>query len=233
MRVAVVTPYYKENVATLRRCINSVAAQTLHATHIMVSDGIPNDYIDSYNAVEHIKLPKNHNDVGATPRALGAISAFSRGFDAVSFLDADNWYMNNHIETMVNIMVATKVDTVTATRVIYSQDNTPLYVDTIESTGNDTVDTNCMFMSNKTLHLMPLWVTEPEYKMVNDKAFWQRCIANNMTHMQSTTPTVAYLSKWAAHYQNASRPIPNEAVWMEQDTSGNYVTVKHKDRSIK
>ena len=56
MRIAVVTPYYKEPTDILRRCHDSVMAQTCPVTHIMVSDGHPNPEVDQWNAI-HVRLP--------------------------------------------------------------------------------------------------------------------------------------------------------------------------------
>ena len=39
MKPAVITPYYRETLETLRRCHDSVQAQTVKTTHILVADG--------------------------------------------------------------------------------------------------------------------------------------------------------------------------------------------------
>ena len=231
MKVAVVTPYYKETSQQLQRCIHSVAVQTYQATHFMVADGFPCKLPEIASTV-HIQLPNSHNDAGATPRAIGALSAFSQGFDAVSFLDADNWYNDNHIAEMVNTMQLSKADAVVATRTIHTTTGVPLYVDRIESNGENMVDTNCMFISRAASTFMSFWVTPPEHRLVSDRVFWQACIMNGLKAVRNDTPTVAYASKWAWHYQHAGVPIPDDAVWMEQDQSGNYKQIKHKDRRI-
>ena len=97
MRVAVITPYYKEPPAYLERCIDSVRAQTHGSVeHVLVSDGHPQDWIDAA-AVRHLRLDCSHGDYGNTPRAIGALLAASEGCDAVAFLDADNWYHPEHV----------------------------------------------------------------------------------------------------------------------------------------
>src|SRR3990172_6396080 len=97
MRVAVITPYYKAREDWLTRCHESVRAQTHPATHILVADGTPESYVDGWEA-QHIVLMKNHGDFGDTPRAVGSVSAIGQGFDAIAYLDADNWYAPEHIE---------------------------------------------------------------------------------------------------------------------------------------
>lgn len=231
MKIAVVTPYYQETTEQLVRCLSSVAAQTYkNLTHILVADGYPRRF-ENFQNLEQIQLPYSHGDAGATPRALGALSAFSRGYDAVAFLDADNWYYPEHIESMVAVMQASNADAVVATRSIYSLDGTELYVDRVESTGTHMTDTNCMFLSKTVSHYMGFWVTTPQYKMVSDRVFWQTCMSNGMKAVRSDRPTVAYVSKWAWHYQYAGVQIPDDAVWIEQDREGNFKTIKHQDRS--
>jgi hypothetical protein len=41
LTVAVVTPHHSEDLALLRRCHQSVLAQTYPCRHIMVADGLP------------------------------------------------------------------------------------------------------------------------------------------------------------------------------------------------
>lgn len=233
MRVAVVTPYYKETDQQLDVCMQSVSNQTYPTvSHIMVADGHHRPLRRTGSTLEHIVLPNSHGDAGATPRAIGALSAFSRGFDAVAFLDADNWYEPNHIELMVNTMAERSCDAVIATRTMYSVDGNKLYVDLIESNGENMVDTNCMFLSKKVSKLLSFWITDDGYKLVSDRVFWNACAANGVTTARCDTPTVSYVTRWAWHYQYAGVNIPDDAVWLEQDTQGNFKQHKHKDRRI-
>jgi hypothetical protein len=71
MNVAVITPYYRESDAKVRRCMASVAAQTHPATHFMVADGFPKDFLSVAAGVRHVVLPQPHGDNGNTPRGCG------------------------------------------------------------------------------------------------------------------------------------------------------------------
>src|SRR5262245_29299152 len=97
-RVAVVTPYYQEKLEVLRDCLASVAKQTFRCDHFVVADGHPQELV---TPAEHIILPRAHHDNGNTARAIGSLSAMNQDYDAVAYLDADNWYYPNHIESMV------------------------------------------------------------------------------------------------------------------------------------
>jgi len=233
MKVAVITPYYNEPTELLKRCHASVMAQT-HGdiTHIMVADGNPHPWCDKEAQVEHYILPKTHNDAGATPRALGAMSAFSRGFDAVAFLDADNWFELNHIQVMIDTMTEDKADAVVATRTIYSLDGNAMYVDEIESTGRTMVDTNCWFLHKKTAMLMAFWITDPENHLISDKIFFQAIMQSKVPVGRSLVPTVAYVTNWGWHYERAGLPIPHNAIWMSRDSNGKHIAIKERDRGV-
>ena len=100
-QVAVVTPYYKENDDILRQCHLSVLRQSYPCTHILVADGHPKPLFDEQPKTMHITLPQANGDMGNRPRAIGGILAESYGFDAVAYLDADNWYDLAHIERLI------------------------------------------------------------------------------------------------------------------------------------
>jgi glycosyltransferase involved in cell wall biosynthesis len=230
MKVAMITPYHRESVEVLKKCHASVAAQSHHnVTHIMVADGEPHPWCRTV-PVEHMILPCSHRDAGATPRALAAISAFSRGYDAVGFIDADNWIDPDHVASMLETLNHTGGDGVIATRRIHAMDGSELYVDNIESNGVNMVDTNCMFLGRKSLHLMTYWVTVPEMRLWSDRAFWDVVKKANLTITRCTKPTVAYVSRWAWHYQHAGVPIPPSAVWIDQDEQGNLIHTRHEDK---
>lgn len=91
MKVAVITPYYKESLDILQKCHESVKKQNHPSLHVMVADGFPVDDISQWDC-NHIILPLGHNDIGSTPRLLGSYHAIGLGYDAIAFLDADNWY---------------------------------------------------------------------------------------------------------------------------------------------
>ena len=161
MKVAIVTPYHTESAAVLARCNDSVLAQTYtNVRHFMVGDGIMNPLVSTFDA-DSYSLPHAHADAGATPRAMAALSAFSQGYDAVGFIDADNYLKPNHVETMVAVLQKSGADGIVATRVIHSQDDREMYVDRVESNGENMIDTNSWFLTRNAMHLMSHWI--PQY----------------------------------------------------------------------
>ena len=102
MKIAVITPYYKEPIAYLRKCYESVLSQGTKADHFFIADGFPNPELMSWD-IKHISLSESHQDNGNTPRGIGAILATAEGYDFIAFLDADNWFHPNHINSMIEL----------------------------------------------------------------------------------------------------------------------------------
>jgi len=161
MKVAVVTPYYREADDVLRVCLDSVRAQT-HAPcrHFLVSDGFPNPLVDTYDAT-HIRLPNAHGDNGNLGRCVGAFTAISEGYDAIAFLDADNWFRPDHIARMVALHVRTGAAVCSSGRSIHRLDGSLLIASDQESDGVNFVDTSCLCISRPAFDLMSLWGMMP------------------------------------------------------------------------
>jgi glycosyltransferase involved in cell wall biosynthesis len=134
MRVAVITPYYREDQNILRKCHESVRQQTHPCAHFMVADGFPREEISRWE-VEHFILPKAHGDSGNTPRGIGSLSAMNQGYDAIAYLDADNWFYSNHIGAMVDLYGKTGAAVCTASRTIHRWDESLMFVDRQDSDG--------------------------------------------------------------------------------------------------
>ena len=97
MKIAVISAYFKEETELLERCLKSVKEQTIRCDHFFISDGHPQEWLKNSD-VRHIELGKSHNDYGNTPRGIGAQIAISEGYEAICFLDSDNWIDSNHVE---------------------------------------------------------------------------------------------------------------------------------------
>lgn len=214
MKVALVTPYYQESAGLLRTCHLSVAAQTHpDVTHIMVADGHPHPFVEQWEC-EHIVLPASHRDAGATPRAIGAMSAFGRGYDAVGFIDADNAVDPDHVEQMVSIVRAEQAQFVAATRRLHSRfDGRELYADFIESNGDYLVDTNCMFLTRDCARLLGYWISPQDQALSTDRRFWREVRNSGVRIARCLKPTVTYATRWAFHFGYAGVEIPDDAVW--------------------
>ena len=121
MRVAVITPYYKEPNELLEQCRASVLDQTVACDQVFVADGFPNAVVGGWHA-KHFILPNAHGDAGNMGRVIGSLSAFAQGYDAVAFLDADNWYRPDHIQRLLELHRRTGAAVCTSRRSMHRAD---------------------------------------------------------------------------------------------------------------
>lgn len=207
MRVAIVTPYYKEADDVLSQCHNSVLQQTTSCEHIFVADGFPNPLVDRWDA-RHITLPQAHADGGNIPRVLGSISAFSLGFDAVAFLDADNWFEPDHVKRMVALHAATGADVCTASRSMHRLDGSFMFDDD-KNDGRSHVDTSCYFLTRGALPVLARWGLIPRgLANIVDTIYWESILGAKLSHAHETTQTVCYRTPYEADYNRLGEPLP-------------------------
>ncbi len=197
MKVAVITPYYRESLAWLRQCHESVLAQTHPCRHFMVADGFANEAVAGWD-LSHTVLPRAHADYGNTPRAVGALQAHTEGYDAVAFLDADNWFYPEHIAAMVRLHQETGAVVCTATRTLHRLDGSLMFVDR-ESDGDKHADTNCMFFTRALFKLLPLWVMMP---------IQMSTTGTNTSAGSSRLPSSARLTSGGAISRLTSKTLP-------------------------
>ncbi|MBF0198510.1 MAG: glycosyltransferase, partial [Planctomycetes bacterium] len=171
MKVAVITPYYDEPIEWLRKCHYSVAAQDMCCTHIMIADGRPRKEVDQW-AVRHIPMPYSHNDFGDTARSIGVTDAIGAHFDAIAFLDADNWFAPNHISSLMQCAQKTGAAIVSSGRLFCRMD-TSVMGQCLNSDGDNFSDTNCLLFTKSAFRQANEWVYVPPYAHgIGDRVLW-------------------------------------------------------------
>lgn len=219
MRVAIVTPYLKEPREWLQRCIDSVRAQTHGCEHLLVADGHPQDWVDQAD-VRHLRLDRSHGDYGSTPRSIGAQLAVSEGFDAIAFLDGDNWLEPDHVATCVAVAAAENCDVVTAKRTLVRADGSKMNVSTSEDDDGSHVDTSCFFVQFGAFHTLPRWLMMPKpMAMLGDRFYLSSLRAEGLRLASTQLPTVNYLCTWADVFRSigeAPPPYAKEGLPFEQ-----------------
>lgn len=195
-RYCVVTPYHQESQDVIARCLRSVGEQTVAVDHVVVADGHAQDWVDG-QPVRHIKLDRAHGDYGNAACGIGAMLAVAEGYDAIAFLDADNWYDANHIETC---LAAAKTgdkpaDIVAAQRRFVRPDGSIMPLTPVDKPLGDKVDTNCFFLLPLAYYTLNKWCTMPrELSQHGDELFYHFCKSEQLTfaplprHGRSTTP---------------------------------------------
>ncbi len=212
-KVAVITPYYKEPIDQMERCLLSVRQQTVAADHFLISDGHPQSWLD-LTGVRHIRLGKSHGDYGNTPRGIGAQLAISEDYDAICFLDADNWYDKDHVQVCLQAALSLTgqlqdCDYVVAKRRLVRPDLTVMYEGPDEP-GH--IDTNSLFMLRGAFHLIPYWNLMPQnYSPIGDRLFKLVLVKNELTYSSTEKITVNYYNLWASTYLRRGEPLPEGA----------------------
>ena len=210
MKVAVITPYYcKESLARLRRCHESVLQQTYPAEHFIVGDGVGWPEVDAWNC-QHLKLARDHDDYGNTPRSIGAISALNQGFDAVAFLNADDWYHPEHVQTALAEQKQHRCDVVFTSRQIVLPDGSLVPVDDPEDANRTHVDSSCYVIFKSAAYLLPVWAMMPQgVGAISDRILfsliqWMNDVRCGWTGKK----TVFFESNYSQHFILAGQTAP-------------------------
>jgi hypothetical protein len=210
LAVAVVTPYCREDLATLRRCHESVLAQTYPCRHVMVADGHPRPEIDGWDVL-HVRLERAHADYGDTPRASGGERALAAGCDAIAYLDADNSYRTHHVESLVHRRQATGAPVVFTGRTVHFPDGRMLPGVDPED-GRTHIDTNCLFLAGDALAMAAAWRAYPRpLAVIGDRLLVRMLQARGFAFACTGALTVRYTAHYAHLYQALKLPVPADA----------------------
>jgi GT2 family glycosyltransferase len=93
---------------TVVKAIESVAQQTIPTEHLIVSDGVPFKAhnvlrrVPFHSNIQTIDLPENVGGNGWYGHRVYAAMPLMVNADYILFLDEDNWFEPNHVETMIN-----------------------------------------------------------------------------------------------------------------------------------
>jgi hypothetical protein len=220
MKIAVISAYYKEDPELLERCLNSVKEQTIKCDHFFISDGHPQEWLKNSD-VRHIELGKSHDDYGNTPRGIGAQIAISEGYEAICFLDSDNWFDPNHVQHCLESALSKyeniiECDYVIAKRRLIRPDLTVMNI----RDEPCHVDTNCFFFFPGSYYLIPYWNLMPkEFSNIGDRIFYKKITSINLNYSENAITTVNYLNLWSSTYEAIGEIPP---VNCKQNVNGNY-----------
>ncbi|WP_159718527.1 glycosyltransferase family 2 protein, partial [Geminicoccus flavidas] len=207
MRIAVITPYYREPDEFLEQCHRSVLGQTLACDHFFIADGWPNPVVRNWRA-KSLELPESHGYGGNLPRVLGSISAFSQGYDAVAFLDADNWYEPSHLEKLADLHVRTGAAVCTSNRTMHRLDGSYMFEDD-KNDGRTHVDTSCFFLTRAALPVIIRWALIPmELGPIYDTIYWSSIRSFKLSHAHEQAATLCYRTTYEADYRRIGEALP-------------------------
>lgn len=211
MKIAVITPYYKEPIAYLRKCYESVLSQGTKADHFFIADGFPNPELMSWD-IKHISLSESHQDNGNTPRGIGAILATAEGYDFIAFLDADNWFHPNHINSMIELWNKTQADVCCSFTSIHTLDGDEMVgLQASDQLIFQHVDTSGYFMHRNSFAALSIWLDMPKIlSPVCDRIFFAGLKHKKYKLAFTGQRSVAFRSQYKADYLAAKiSPPPN------------------------
>ena len=213
MKIAIVTPYFKEPREMIERCLRSVAAQSVPVTHFVVADGHAQDWLD-HAGVRHLKLDCAHGDYGNTPRSVAGILAASEGFDAIGFIDADNWLEPDHVLTCLQTaeQAGDGLDYVIARRRLTRADGSVMPIQSSDDRDGSHVDTNCYFMLPGSFHTLGQWGVMPKpLAIVGDRVYFRSLRGQHLKAARTPHATVNYLCTWAVFFTAIGETPPDYA----------------------
>jgi glycosyltransferase involved in cell wall biosynthesis len=210
-KVAVITPYAGEELEIIKLCHESVVNQDHECLHVLIGDGSPQEDINNWNA-HHIVLPEKHNNIGSTPRLIGSYHAIGLGFDVIAYLDADNWYRQDHIRSIVEVVRRDGPGFVSTGRMLCRLDGSPMR-ECPFTKPNSFVDTNCMAFTKKSFHLLHHWALMPDYcHLIGDRVMLHHIKRSMIIHRHIPIPTVYYRCKRDRVYQILGERVPQGAL---------------------
>lgn len=207
-RIAVVTPYHRESDEVLRQCRDSVLAQTYPCDHIVVADGHPNPMFDGGGRTLHVTLPRAHGDNGNTPRGVGSLLADAGGYDAVAYLDADNWFAPDHLAGLVATHERFNTPVVGCKRALHTLDGAPIALTEDDEEAGRHVDTSCFLIFRPAFRVFRAWSMPKELGPLCDRVFFQAVLHERFAISLLDRRSVAFRTQYATHYRHAGLPVP-------------------------
>jgi hypothetical protein len=209
MKIAIITPYFKESLDILEQNYKSVIDQDLNTDHYFIADGYPLDAISKWK-VKHIILDQSHDDNGNTPRGVGSRKVRELNYDFLAYLDADNWFHKNHLKSLINLYNKTKANICCAKRTFHHINGDDLNISEMPEDKFEHVDTSCFLIHNSAFEVSKIWEKMPKIlSPICDRIFYKSIIIHKKYSIAfSNLRTVAFRSQYSSHYKTANLKPP-------------------------
>lgn len=181
---------------TLQQAIDSVHAQTHPCGHYVFFNGPPPpDLLVNLSGIYPIHLPKNTGGNGIMNGGVCAAAAYLVTEDYLCFLDDDNWFDPEHVESLVKAAKAKDAPYAYSLRKLINPDGSFWMDDYSEATGHygGLADVNCYLLHRKlALGIAHLWHQTDGSQMVGDRYVWAALQQNNIAWAATWKHTVNY-----------------------------------------
>lgn len=194
--ISIVTPIFKENNEILKKNFNSVLNQrnvNIKISHLKIIDGVERKELN------FLKTRSNHSDYGDYVRRLGTKISLMRQSDAITFLDADNYWETNHINEVLKTHRSTKKNIIISRRNIIGLKNLNL-----NENQDDFFDTNTITFFGKRIKIGLLWGRYPRPLSVIGDRILSHYIKQNFLN------DIAFTNKKTVNY--SFNKIPSQKI---------------------
>jgi len=212
-RIAIITPYYQESESILEQCHCSVKNQqgNFKADHFLIADGHPLEAINKWQCLHSI-LHKSHDDNGNTPRAIGCTLAEKEKYDFIAFLDADNWFHDNHLNSLLETHAKTRRAVISCFRTYHLPDGQQLSIQEADENNLQHIDTSCLLLEKRAFALNQIWSAMPkELSPICDRIFRAGLSHHRYPFASTGLRSVAFRTQYKNHYLQAGLQPPNDA----------------------
>ena len=181
---------------SLVRAIESVKNQTYPCRHYVFVDGMFDVPAEAYgHGVNFIQLPVSTGSNGYMNAGIIAASAYLVPDDLICWLDDDNWFEPEHVESLLTAIEGKSY--AYSLRKLVTQDGQFFANDDWESLGHHgehgLIDVNCYLMSRAlAVQIAPAWYQQQDGYMVGDRYMFASLKANNIPYGTSGKYTVNY-----------------------------------------
>src|ERR1700730_14939645 len=130
------------------------------------------------------------------------------GFDAIAYLDADNWFAADHLQQMLALQQATGAAVCTAGRNLVDLEGR-LLGRCREVDGDKFADTSTLFFTRAAYGLVAVWYRMPRaLTPIGDRVMWKAAKDGNLVRAHRDEPTVNYRTNYLAHYRYFGKTPP-------------------------
>jgi glycosyltransferase involved in cell wall biosynthesis len=208
-KITVVTPSYQTSRNWLQQCVDSVQRQTIGPVeHIIIDDSDPSFTPPFDFEGTALQLDQHYGDYGDTPRWFGVQDAIKKGADIIAFLDADNWYEDNHLERCIDVGKSQEAVVVASQRMLVTLTGDP--IDKCQMCGTVAfADTSSMVFFAPSFEALRTWGNMAGWQHpIGDSVVWHRVKQMGFRYALSNEVTLNYRGTHRLFYENSGLPIP-------------------------
>jgi hypothetical protein len=212
-KIAVITPYNNEDSRLIKKANVSIWNQNCDdfiCEHIIIVDGQDlNKSLQNINCIK-LELGKNYNNNGNTPRSIGTNIAISMNYDFIMYLDTDNWFMDQHVESLLSLSKNGEQIACSYRTFFNMKDEKLNYLEDSDCLKKTHVDTSCFLIPRLYYRYINIWHLIPnEISQWCDRIFFSNLLFNKCNIAYTEKHTVAFRSTYDVHYLRSGAAFPN------------------------